>query len=43
MGSLPARRFRDLAGWLNQDAAAAADTVTLVVSGIPVKLKEPHP
>ncbi len=34
-----ARRFRDLAGWLNQDAAALADEVVLVVSGLPLHLK----
>jgi adenosylcobinamide kinase/adenosylcobinamide-phosphate guanylyltransferase len=43
MGIVPdnelARRFRDLAGWLNQDVAALADDVVLVVSGIPVTLK----
>ncbi len=45
MGIVPdnatSRRFRDLAGWLNQDVAAIADTVTFVVSGIPMNLKEP--
>jgi adenosylcobinamide kinase/adenosylcobinamide-phosphate guanylyltransferase len=43
MGIVPdnalARRFRDLAGWLNQDVAALADDVLLAVSGIPVTLK----
>jgi adenosylcobinamide kinase/adenosylcobinamide-phosphate guanylyltransferase len=43
MGIVPdnalARRFRDLAGWLNQDVAALADDVILVVSGIPINLK----
>jgi len=43
MGIVPdnelARRFRDLAGWLNQDVAALADEVVLVVSGIPLSLK----
>jgi adenosylcobinamide kinase/adenosylcobinamide-phosphate guanylyltransferase len=35
-----ARRFRDLAGEFNQRAAEAADRVVLVVSGIPLVLKE---
>ena len=43
MGIVPdsetARRFRDIAGRCNQEIAAAADTVTLVVSGIPFHLK----
>lgn len=43
MGIVPdnelARRFRDLAGWLNQDVAELADEVVLVVSGIPLSLK----
>lgn len=43
MGIVPdnetARRFRDIAGRCNQEIAAAADTVTLVVSGIPLHLK----
>lgn len=34
-----ARRFRDLAGTVNQKLAAAADEAWLVVSGLPVKLK----
>ena len=43
MGIIPenetARRFRDIAGRCNQEIAAAAETVTLVVSGIPLHLK----
>jgi len=43
MGIVPdnelARRFRDLAGWLNQDVAELADAVVLVVSGVPLHLK----
>lgn len=34
-----ARRFRDAAGLLNQEVAAVADAVTLVVAGIPMKVK----
>lgn len=33
------RRFRDLAGWLGQRTAAAADKAWLLVAGCPVKLK----
>lgn len=33
------RRFTDLLGWVNQHAAALASEVTLMVSGIPVKIK----
>ena len=33
------RRYRDLAGLINQRVAAAADTVILMVSGIPLKIK----
>ena len=34
-----ARKFRDLAGRLNQDVAARAHEAWMVVSGIPVRLK----
>ena len=34
-----ARRFRDLAGTLNQQVAEIADEVYLVTAGIPVKIK----
>ncbi len=34
-----ARRFRDAAGRLNQRMAGLADTVVLLVAGIPVKVK----
>lgn len=33
------RKFRDLAGWLNQDIAKIADTVFSVTVGIPLKIK----
>ena len=33
------RRFTDLQGWVNQYIASKADEVTLMVSGIPVKIK----
>ena len=33
------RKFTDLQGWMNQYAAARADEVYLMVSGIPVKIK----
>lgn len=43
MGIVPAdeisRRFRDLAGRCNQEIAAAADSVILIVSGLPIQLK----
>jgi adenosylcobinamide kinase / adenosylcobinamide-phosphate guanylyltransferase len=35
-----ARKFRDLAGTLNQRVAAVADQVYLVAAGIPIKIKE---
>ena len=34
------RRFTDLQGWMNQYIASRADEVFLMVSGIPVKIKE---
>jgi len=37
--SAPLRRFRDLAGWLAQRTAAAADEAWLLVAGCPVRLK----
>lgn len=43
MGIVPvdplSRRFRDLAGWVNQKMAESVDTVVFMVSGIPVFLK----
>jgi adenosyl cobinamide kinase/adenosyl cobinamide phosphate guanylyltransferase len=38
-GSALTRRFRDLAGWLGQRSAAAADEAWLLVAGCPVRLK----
>lgn len=35
-----ARKFRDLAGWANQSVASVCRTVTLVVAGLPVHLKQ---
>lgn len=34
------RKFADLQGWLNQYIATKADAVFLMVSGIPIKIKE---
>ena len=36
------RRFQDLSGAVNQQAAAAADAVYLVVAGLPVPIKPPN-
>jgi len=33
------RRFRDELGWLNQQVAARADTVVLLVAGVPIPLR----
>ena len=33
-----ARKFTDLQGWMNQYIAKQADEVTLMISGIPVKI-----
>lgn len=35
-----ARRYRDVLGWVNQRCAAASDEAYLLVSGLPVTLKE---
>ena len=44
LGVIPAdavsRRFVDLAGWLNQAVALAADNVTFVAAGLPLSLKK---
>jgi len=34
-----ARRFRDVAGWVNQRLAAACDEVFLVAAGLPLRLR----
>ena len=43
MGETPAnelqRKFTDLQGWVNQYIASKADEVTLMISGIPVRIK----
>lgn len=43
LGGTPAndiqRKFTDLLGWVNQYIASKADEVTLMVSGIPMKIK----
>jgi adenosylcobinamide kinase / adenosylcobinamide-phosphate guanylyltransferase len=36
------RSFRDLQGWVNQDAARVADWVYHMVAGIPVAIKRPE-
>lgn len=38
--SAVARRFTDLQGWMNQYIASLADEAVLMVSGLPLKLKE---
>ena len=44
MGIIPhdemTRAYRDLAGWLNQDVATRANEAVLIVSGLPLTLKE---
>ena len=36
------RRFRDLQGWANQILAAEAQSVVLIVAGLPIVLKSVH-
>jgi len=38
--NLLARQFRDLAGWANQQIAAAAHEVVLMVAGVPLGVKK---
>ena len=38
--NLVQRRFTDLLGWFNQYVASKADKVILMISGIPVTIKE---
>ena len=44
MGLVPetplGRRFRDAAGWLNQEIAALSDRVVFIAAGLPLTLKE---
>ncbi|MDP2430773.1 MAG: bifunctional adenosylcobinamide kinase/adenosylcobinamide-phosphate guanylyltransferase [Pseudomonadota bacterium] len=37
------RRFVDEAGWLNQDIARLADTVTFIAAGLPLTMKSLNP
>ncbi len=37
------RRFTDLLGWLNQYVASRADTVIMMVCGLPLTVKSPTP
>jgi adenosylcobinamide kinase / adenosylcobinamide-phosphate guanylyltransferase len=37
------RRYRDLLGEINQRVANVADRVILMVAGLPLQLKPPHP
>jgi adenosylcobinamide kinase/adenosylcobinamide-phosphate guanylyltransferase len=38
--NLLARQFRDLTGWANQQIAAAAQEVVLMVAGVPLGVKK---
>lgn len=40
-GNVLARRFRDEAGWLNQNVAGLCERVTFVAAGLPLTLKAP--